>query len=375
MRLRFPACIAVALLVLWPGTAVPCAMFTIADETTVLFANNEDYVKPGMVWVEPARPGKYARICLGFDTDFAQGAMNEAGLCFDAAAVPEVPWAPDPAKKNTDNLLVLIMDTCASVKEALALFEQYNCRHLATGQFMLADASGDAAVVTWDPRGHCSVVRKSGPYLLITNDRLEWSGLRDQRFMIADRMLAQTSRPTPSLCRDVLDRIHQTGKHAFTTYANVFDLKNRRVYLYAFGNYKEVVTLDLKEELGRRPVKAGIASLFPDPPKIEAVRKAPARVFETEIVLPEEVLRRFTGVYRFDENGLEATVRFEPDQGLLISVDGQRELAIYPESNTAFRFRETFGTLTFQFGSARQPTGFVMHRPGDAQARRIGDLN
>ena len=94
--------------------AHPCAMFTLARNGLVLFANNEDYIKPGYVWFTPGEEGKYGRINFGFNDHFAQGSMNEAGLCFDAATVPEIPFEPDPSKKKVKNLPEKIMDECAT---------------------------------------------------------------------------------------------------------------------------------------------------------------------------------------------------------------------------------------------------------------------
>jgi len=51
--------------------------------------------------------------------------MNDRGLCFDAAVVPDVPWTADPAKQDAPNLLELILDTRATVDAALRLFDEY----------------------------------------------------------------------------------------------------------------------------------------------------------------------------------------------------------------------------------------------------------
>ena len=107
-------------------------MFTLVRDGMALMGNNEDFVEPGYVWFVPPAEGRLGRINFGFKGDrFVQGSMNEKGLCFDAAVTADIAWQPDPAKKDTENLLELIMDTCATVDEAETLFRTYNCKHLA----------------------------------------------------------------------------------------------------------------------------------------------------------------------------------------------------------------------------------------------------
>ena len=118
-------------------------MFTLVRDGTVLMGNNEDFVKPGYVWFVPAADGRLGSANFGFKNRFVQGSMNEKGLCFDAAE---------------------------------ALFQEYNCKHLAHSHFMLADASGASMVVEWLPDSGLNIVRREGDYQLITNTRLAESG-------------------------------------------------------------------------------------------------------------------------------------------------------------------------------------------------------
>lgn len=352
-----------------PAIAHACAMFTISDGETVYFANNEDATSAGEVWFVPADEGRLGRVNLGWD-DFTQGSMNEAGLCFDAAALPKVPYTPDPQKKDTKNLLELIMHRCHSVEEAMAMFEQYNCAHLADGQFMFADATGAAAVVTWDPAGRLSIVRKQGGYQLITNDRLECSGLRDERFALADRLLRAASRPSHELCTQVLEQIHQEGKDAFTTYSNVFEPKSRTIHLYRFADYSTSLRFSLPEELAKGPRKVALKDLFPKGVGISEYRARPRRVIPSEINLAPGVLATFVGVYKATNPDVELVVTLR--EGLLyFSANGQRAVEIFPESESAFRFRESFGTLTFTRDAGGKITGLTIHRPGDHHAVRL----
>lgn len=349
--------------------AMACAMFTISDGDTVFFANNEDATSAGEIWFEPAAKGRLGRVNLGWD-DFTQGAMNEAGLCFDAAALPKVPYTPDANKKDTRNLLEVIMDQCRSVEEALAMFDTYNCTHLADGQFMFADASGAAAVVTWDPAGRISIVRKQGSYQLITNDRLEWSGLRDERFALADRLLHNAAKPTLELCTHVLDGIHQEGKDAFTTYSNVFEPRTRTIHLFRFADYANSVRLVLADELAKGRHKVELRDLFPKGVSIEDYRARPRRIIPSEISLDSEKLAAFVGAYEATNPDVRIDISLREGK-LLFAANGQRAVEIFPESETAFRFRDTFGTLSFARRPDGEIEGLTLHRPRDHFARRM----
>jgi penicillin V acylase-like amidase (Ntn superfamily) len=348
-------------------SAQACAMFTMVSGDTVLMGNNEDFIKPGYVWFVPADDGRLGRVNFGFSDKFAQGSMNEKGLCFDAAVVTEVPWEPDPEKENVDkgtkNLLEHIMNTCGTVEEAIALFETYNCAHLASSQFMLADATGASAVVTWLPDTGLSVVERTGDYLINTNTRLEASQFRCKRYVLAERKLASATAPSVEVARDALDTIHQEGEGAFTSYSNVYDLKNRLSHVYNLANYDEVVTFDLTAELAKGPHRVALKKLFRNSPKLSALRKANRRSYETAIALPTNSLARFSGKYSVMDGKTSVGIKVEGDILRLVPPDG-KAAHLFPESETKFRIREG-GQLTFTLSPDGEVTGFVLHRNGD----------
>ncbi|MEO1367809.1 MAG: carcinine hydrolase/isopenicillin-N N-acyltransferase family protein, partial [Acidobacteriota bacterium] len=171
-----------------PAAASACSILTFRDADRILVGNNEDWKEPGYLWFEPGADGRYGRVNVGFENRFSQGSMNEKGLIFDAAVVPDVPWEEDPTKETPTNLLEKIMDECATVEEALEYFETYNSPHLAFSQFLFADAAGDSAVVTWRD-GALSVERIVGRHLVATNSRLQGTGYRCQRHARAEQVL------------------------------------------------------------------------------------------------------------------------------------------------------------------------------------------
>ncbi len=343
--------------------AQACAMFTLVSGDSVLMGNNEDFIKPGYVWFVPAAEGRLGRVNFGFADKFAQGSMNEKGLTFDAAVVAEIPWEPDPVKKDTKNLLEVIIDTCGTVEEALQLFGEYNCKHLSGSQFMFADATGDAAVVTWLPEKGLSVVRRTGDYLLNTNTRLDYSQYRCERYVLAERRLVQGGAAPELVARDALDAIHQEGEGAFTSYSTIYDLKKGLVHVYNLANYDEVVTFNLAEELSKGADRSALKDLFKDSPRLKDIRKVPPRTYETRIELPAEQLQRFAGKYSVMDGKAIINVEVAGNELLFIPPDG-KAAHLFPESETKFRIVEG-GQVTFTGSEDGKITGMVMHRNGD----------
>ncbi len=362
--LRMGVCLflCVSFSVLTPS-ARACAMFTLVSGDSVLMGNNEDYIKPGYVWFVPAAEGRLGRVNFGFSDRFAQGSMNEKGLAFDAAVVAEIPWEPDPAKKDAKNLLEVIMDTCGTVEEALQLFGEYNCKHLSGSQFMFADATGDAAVVTWMPEKGLSVVRRTGDYLLNTNTRLEYSQYRCERYVLAERKIVEGGAAPEVVAREALDAIHQEGEGAFTSYSTIYDLKKGLVHVYNLANYDEVVTFNLAEELSKGAQRTALKNVFKDSPSLKQIRKASPRKYDTRIELPAEQLQRFAGKYSVMDGKAVIDVEVAGKELLFIPPDG-KAAHLYPESETKFRIVEG-GQVTFNGSEDGKSTGLVMHRNGD----------
>jgi hypothetical protein len=353
------------------ANAFACAMFTVTDGDRVLFANNEDYIKPGYIWFVPGKNGRYGRVNVGFSEGFAQGSLNEAGLCFDAAALPKVPYEEDPDKKTPRNLIEKIMDECATVEEAIAYFGRYNCPHLAHSQFMFADKSGDAAVITWDPRGFLSVVLREGPYQLITNDRLENSSYRCPRFVLAERALLASAEPSLENVRDVLKTIHQRGEGAFTSYSTIYDLNACQVFVYNLANFDEVVSLDLNVELEKGKRSMPMADLFKNSPNLASIQGDAPRSFDTRIEIAPALMREYAGPYRFEADGQAFPMSVVMRQGgLVLRRDGQRDAVMYPESETTFRLVDG-GQISFERDETGQVSAMVLHRNGDHRAKRI----
>ncbi len=301
--------------------------------------------------------------------------MNEKGLAFDSTALQKVPWKADPGKATPRNLIEKIMNECETVAEALQYFHRFNCRHLDSGQFLFADASGDAAVVAWLPESGISVTRIATDHLLVTNTRLEASGYRCQRFVKAERMLDASQDTELSSLTAILNAVHQRGPGAFTSYSNIFDLKNRTMHLYNLANFAESVELDLREELDKGSTKPRpLAELFKASPTLDAIRSGEqCTTWDNRVELSDRDLDRLVGTYSPEP---DSPVSFQVKRGqgvLLVENPGQPVATLIPESKTSFRIAPDRGQVTFVFRQQgdKLSNGLILHKARDLKAIRV----
>lgn len=177
-----------------------------AEGEGFLFGRNYDYFKnPTIVTTSRPKDG-YASIAVSDMSHIGYGldklpekllgkvnclaaiyapvdGMNEKGLCMSIMALPKQAAQQETGKHKVGTTVIirLILDRCASVQEALDLISTLDIRHDATVgsgyHYMIADATGDCAVVEFDPKDgwKTMVVRKpkDEPCMLVTNHLLD----------------------------------------------------------------------------------------------------------------------------------------------------------------------------------------------------------
>lgn len=244
------------------ASARACTVIYGAQGDIVLAGNNEDFFYPDTrMWFVPAKGGQYGHVCFGFDDVIAQGGMNDQGLFFDSLMVPRQPVKGSAEKERyRGRLAEKALAECATVEEVVRLFERYSRQTMERGQFIFGDATGDSVIIEGN-----AIVRKKGRYQVATNFRqstMKPERIWCQRYKIAVRMLDKSQDISVDLFRRILAAVHQEGNSA-TLYSNIYDLKNRVVYVYHFHNYENVVRIDLAEELKKGRHKCSLPSLFP----------------------------------------------------------------------------------------------------------------
>ena len=229
-----------------------CTIFTKMAGNLVLVGNNEDWYKTNsQVMFYPASEGIYGRMFFGFD-EMGLGGMNECGLCFDKCALlPErVIEFPEDKPFYEGNFWDFVLQSCATVDEAVNLIKQYNIESLNRNHVMLVDSSGNSAVIEWGPDS-LAIIYKTGDYQVVTNFNLSDPNLAGTypcwRYDKATEMLKDSDVSIESFGH-ILAAVHQEGNFP-TRYSNVYDLKKRVVHVAIDHNFNEVVEFDLIEEL------------------------------------------------------------------------------------------------------------------------------
>lgn len=237
-----------------------CTIFTVSRGDKVFFGNNEDWTNPNTyIWFELPKEGKYGGVYLGFDNFFPQGGMNEKGLCYDANALPKMTLNDHPELQHSQEWIVKhIMDVCDNISQVIQVAQEFNWGTSIAYQVHLADAFGDAVVISAGTDGELNYTRKNAGegFLVSTNFNVGyptngWTPC--WRYPTATEMLNNINQEEEldvEAIRDILDATHQEGTYA-TKYSNIFDLVNRDIYIYQNFNFKDVVRLNLDEELAK----------------------------------------------------------------------------------------------------------------------------
>ncbi len=271
----------VAAATLTPAATLACSAITAVFNGNVLMAGNGDtsYSREFKLLVSPNRDGLFGRMCIGMDvvpgwTPVAMKCMNDQGLALTHAVVPASRTPYDPDKPHfRHNFLEKIVSECATVKQALAMIRAYTLPqdHNAHVHLMLADTSGDSAVIEWAD-GEVKVIPRRGPTQLMTNFLLsqpETATGEKSRYARGSRMLAEVKEASVETLLPVLKEIsvygRVRGEEVGTVQSTIWDLKARKLYLYYKRDFDHPLVFDLDQELGTGPRVVELKALFPNP--------------------------------------------------------------------------------------------------------------
>jgi hypothetical protein len=250
-----------------------CTIFTVSLGDTVLFGNNEDGDLTGTyIWMSPAQEIEtslgtittYGAIALGYNYNdhgadgYAQGGMNDQGLCADGNALPRGSLNPHPERESPFTYLIeQVLWTCSTINETIEWFESHNMGSQWSCQIHFADASGDAMVAsvldgefTYTRKGSANFLVSTNFNLANTSNAFAYPCWRHDTATSMLEEITSEGELTVEAVRNVLDAVHEEGEFG-TKYSNIFDLVNRDVYLYHDHNFEKVVRFDLNEELDK----------------------------------------------------------------------------------------------------------------------------
>ncbi|MDH4270749.1 MAG: hypothetical protein OEW18_02100 [Candidatus Aminicenantes bacterium] len=249
-----------------PPQMFPCLILKIAHGNVVLAGNNEDIDNPlSKIWFEPPENGKYGITYFGYTANYPQGGMNDQGLFFDGVAGYKTDWKASPQRLDYEGVLFRkIMEECATVEEAVTVFNTYNFSAFQRARMFLADRSGASAIVGWID-GELTSIRDTGNFQAV--------GFKEETALA---MLKAVKDGQKTVSADdvqaILEACHQEGRYP-TQYSNICDLKNNIVYMYLFHDYSTVVKFDAHEEYQKGKHDYPLLPFFPNNVKAREARK------------------------------------------------------------------------------------------------------
>jgi hypothetical protein len=224
-------------------SAYACTVFTIVGGQKILFCDNEDFSNPHTrIWFVPESGTKHGCVYLGFDDGWGQNGLNDQGLAYGWVAGFNEQWQRQPEMKTIDGKPChRMLESCATVEEAIAFFERQWEESFSYGRLLVADRSGKSVILrARDGKLHAPIVTRS-------------QGMGHRFGMRGDEatpMLAQITRPTLADAARVLEFTRQEGVNA-TKYSVVSDLKTCDIWLYRFLDQTGPVHFNLRRELDK----------------------------------------------------------------------------------------------------------------------------
>ncbi len=230
-----------------------CTIFTAKDADSVLVGNNEDfmYQYSSDMWFAAASPGTYGRVCFA-NSNCVQGGMNEKGLFYDGASCPstQVPYSENKPSLGMD-LGEVALSRCADVGEVVELLKGYNIPQNFGDHLLFADGSGNSVIIEWVDN-MMEVIPGDKNYQIATNffiSKPELGGYPCGRFDTVKKMLEESKVLSVDRFSEILGSVTQSWDGGGTKYSNVYDLKNKKVYVYSRGDFKWNLEYDLADEL------------------------------------------------------------------------------------------------------------------------------
>jgi len=218
-------------------SAPACTIFVLTDASHALFCNNEDWSNPRTrIWFVPASAGCYGRAYVGYDDGWARGGLNTEGLACDWVGGFSEAWQPGPAARCVrGNPTERLLESCATVEEAIAFCQQHPESDFARAKILVADRSGASAIIG----------ARDGKLLIEPAHQSRGFGYA---FRTLEPLLANAPPPTVAAGARILHACVQNGRYA-TKYSNVFDLKSGEIFLFPLSDPASEVHFSLPAEL------------------------------------------------------------------------------------------------------------------------------
>jgi hypothetical protein len=269
-------------LLLLPMPLLACTAFVMHNNGRTFIGNNEDsWCTQGQVRFAPGMEGEYGAVYFSTWTGHPfrewadQLGMNEAGLVFDGLSIQPKNAVAQPGKQLLyfAELTSRILERCATVREAVAMMEDYDRSFLYRSVLFLADARGTYAIVQSD-----TVIIGTDPHFAVGNWRLACNTDMDAvpipRLQEGRTLLAEGVEPTVEGALSVLQGMHSCREFLGngTFFSTLFEPDRGQVHLYFYHDFDHSVTFDLRTELAKGAHTLDLPTLFPPNAEFQALQ-------------------------------------------------------------------------------------------------------
>lgn len=250
-----------------PITGSACSMYKITKNGRTFVGNNEDFLSPNnQFWFEVAGDKEFGVMYMGLLNNFAQGAINEAGLVFDGFYEPELPIENTEGKEKLPigKAIRNIMQTMSTVEEVKGYLKTINLSSLSSSMVVFVDKSGTYLIVEGDLLiiGEESEKSFSNFYYSqiqsVEDVTLPW-------FQAGQEFLNTTKgEATLDYCSNAMKSMKQKSSDLFSTqFSTIYDLTSLKIRVYLYHDFTEYVELDLMKELKKGNHRTMMVDLFP----------------------------------------------------------------------------------------------------------------
>jgi len=177
-------------------------------------------------------------------TSWVTDGINEKGLalCVTTAYTTMEPYPREPAILM-GHMCQIVMQTCATVDQALTLLRTVRVWFPdEVNHWLIADATGKAVVVEWNPRDYQLLVfDRPGPYELLTNTPLQEGeeALLKKCFRYRKaKPLLETGIRNPAEMLEIMKAMRVTSGPGRTLWTSVMDLNARTFEVHYFKEFE-----------------------------------------------------------------------------------------------------------------------------------------
>jgi len=310
---------------------IPCTLVSVQSDGMILVGNNEDASPsyPCRAIFRQATKDHFGYVIFAFADGWPQGGMNDQGLLFGGVAGYSTDWTDSTDKLDYwDNLSLKIMTECATVDEALAVFEMYNNPDLVYSRTMFADKHGESVIVWLD--GTMQVTRRQKSFQVL--------GYGEHQAL---KQLRKSQNYSVEFMQNIMSDCMQYRRDVVTLYSLVYDLKSCEIHVFNVyqgrgllhpRRIKKRVTLNLYDELSKGDHYYDLLHLA------SQVKEAPQTDPTTLYYLKPDsrALSTIQGAYQ-SKSGAEVVIRIDNDRLLMShsSLPG-RTFLLYSASDRMF---------------------------------------